>query len=355
MGQGLTEMLRGYDAQKLTLASAVSHSSLQIFHGARKEGFRTTGISAAGRDVSYYDAFPLAKPDRFLQLPKYLDLFEHCDALRKDNTVLVPHGSLVEYLGADNYAKLPLPIYGNREVLSWESDRDRQRQWLEGARITMPRKVSDPSQIEEPVIVKYGGAKGGRGFFVAKSHADFKRHIQKDQAYTIQEFVLGTRYYLHYFHSPIVKDGYKTNQGTLQLMSIDRRDETNVDEMGRLGSTKELEEVGINPTFVVSGNLPVVIRESLLPEVMRMGRDVVDKAQELFGGLWGPFCLETVVTDQLEFRVFEISARIVAGTNPFINGSPYSDFIEPGLSTGRRIAKEIKMAAADGKLNQILT
>ena len=353
--QGLAAWLRDYDAQDLTLASAVSHSSLQIFHGARKEGFKTLGIAAGDRDIGYYDAFPLGKPNEFLRLKKYIDLMGECERLRKRSTVLVPHGSLVEYLGADNYAKLPLPIYGNRQVLSWESDRDRQREWLEGAKIHMPRKVSDPKDIQEPVIVKYGGAKGGRGFFIAKSHADFKRHIQKDQAYTIQEFVLGTRYYLHYFHSPIAKEGYKAGSGTLQLMSIDRRDETNVDEMGRLGSTKELEEVGINPTFVVSGNIPVVIRESLLPEVMRMGKAVVEKAEELFGGLWGPFCLETVVTDELEFRVFEISARIVAGTNPFIGGSPYSEMIEPGLSTGRRIAREIKVAAADGKLGKILT
>ena len=61
----------------------------------------------------------------------------------------------------------------------------------------------------------------------------------------------------------------------------------------------------------------------------------------------GPFCLETVVTDQLEFKVFEISARIVAGTNPYIGGSPYTELIEPGLSTGRRIAQEIKLAAVE--------
>ena len=42
----------------------------------------------------------------------------------------------------------------------------------------------------------------------------------------------------------------------------------------------------------------------------------------------GPFCLETIVTDKLEFKVFEISARIVAGSNPFIGGSPYSDINE---------------------------
>ncbi|MFA5943127.1 MAG: formate--phosphoribosylaminoimidazolecarboxamide ligase [Candidatus Thermoplasmatota archaeon] len=347
--------LRGYDPKDLTIATAVSHSSLQIFHGAKLEGFKTLGIAAGGRDIRYYDAFPKAKPDRMLQLGKYQDLVGLAEELRAENVILVPHGSLVEYLGPDNYVNIGLPIYGNRQVLHWESDRDLQREWLEAANIRMPRKVEHAKDIQEPVIVKYHGAKGGRGFFIAKTPDDFKRHIQPGEPYTIQEFVLGTRYYLHYFHSPITKDGYKVNDGTLQLLSIDRRDESNIDEMGRLGTHRDLEEIGIAPTFVVTGNIPMVIRESLLPEVFRMGEDVVKEAAKRFGGLWGPFCLETVVTDKLEFRVFEISARIVAGTNPFIGGSPYSEMIAPGLSTGRRIAQEIKQAAATGQLGKILS
>ncbi len=390
--------LAGYDPKQLTIASAVSHSSLQIFHGARKEGFKTLAITADERDVRYYDAFPLAKPDRVLTLKKYKDLLGKAAELRDENVVLVPHGSLVEYLGPDNYINLELPIYGNRRVLHWESDRDKQREWLEAAGIRMPRKIQDPKDITEPVIVKYHGAKGGRGFFIAKSYHDFKRHIKEGEPYTIQEFVLGTRYYLHYFHSHIEKGGYQVvlsddpsslkagraakvagrvgtkpadrathptkleratapagRVGTLQMLSIDRRDESTIDEMNRLGSLKDLEEIGITPTFVVTGNIPMVIRESLLPEVFRMGESVVKEAHKLFGGLWGPFCLETVVTDKLEFRVFEISARIVAGTNPFIGGSPYSEMIAPGLSTGRRIAQEIKQAAKTGRLGEILT
>ena len=97
------------------------------------------------------------------------------------------------------------------------------------------------------------------------------------------------------------------------------------------------------------------MRESLLPKVFKMGEQVVEKSLELFGGIIGSFCLETVVTENLEFKVFEISARIVAGTNPYINGSPYSEMIEPGLSTGKRIAQEIKFAAKHNQLNEILT
>ena len=63
------------------------------------------------------------------------------------------------------------------------------------------------------------------------------------------------------------------------------------------------------------------------------------------------------ITCQVEFQffAFEISARIVAGTNVNIPGSPYSEFIEPGLTTGRRIARELKLAQKTGKLASVLT
>ena len=219
----------------------------------------------------------------------------------------------------------------------------------------MPKEIKDPHFIEHPVIVKYHGAKGGKGFFIAKSYEEFKRRVDKKKTYTIQEFVMGTRYYLHYFYSPIQTNAYKLNNGSLQLLSMDRRDETTIDEVQRLGSIAELEEVGIHPTFVVTGNIPIVMRESLLPKVFSMGKRVVDESLKLFGGIIGSFCLETVVTENLEFKVFEISARIVAGTNPYISGSPYSEFIEPGLSTGKRIAQEIKYAAKLDMLDKVLS
>jgi 5-formaminoimidazole-4-carboxamide-1-(beta)-D-ribofuranosyl 5'-monophosphate synthetase len=65
--------------------------------------------------------------------------------------------------------------------------------------------------------------------------------------------------------------------------------------------------------------------------------------------------LETIVTDELEFKVFEISARIVAGTNLFISGSPYSDLVESNLSNGRRIAQEIKLARKTEKLSEVIS
>ncbi len=353
---GVPDWLAQYDMDDLCIATAASHSSLQIFHGAKKLGFRTMAIIAGDRDLRYYDAFPGAKPDRILRLGSYHELIGMAEELRKDNVIIVPHGSLIEYMGAKDFTGIEVPVYGNREVLDFESDRDKERAWLEAAGITMPKEVLDPKDIVEPVIVKYHGAKGGKGFFIAKNYHEYKRQIQEGEPHTIQEFVMGTRYYLHYFHSRLDDDGFQIpGHGSLQMLSIDRRDESNIDELNRIGSIKELQEAGIDPQFVVTGNIPMVIRESLLPKVFQMGEGVVKESYDRFGGLWGSFCLETIVTPDLEFKVFEISARIVAGTNPFIAGSPYSEMIGPGLSTGVRIAQEIQKGARTGRLAEILT
>ena len=350
----INDMLTSYDKKNLTIATVCSHSSLQIFNGAKKEGFKTLGISV-GEQKKIYDAFPLGKPDDFFIVDNYKDIAKRAEELQEKNVIVIPHGSFVEYLGAEKFLILNLPTFGNRNVLMWESDRNKERIWLEGAGLTMPQEIKDPRDIDKPVIVKYHGAKGGRDFFIAKTYDEFLKRVKKNKAYAIQEFVMGTRYYLHYFYSPIQDNAYRLNKGSLQLLSMDRRDETTIDEVQRLGSIAELEELGIHPTFVVTGNIPIVMRESLLPKVFKMGEAVVEKSLELFGGVIGSFCLETVITENLEFKVFEISARIVAGTNPYTSGSPYSEFIQPDLSTGRRIAQEIKYATRLKVLDKILT
>ena len=144
----------------------------------------------------------------------------------------------------------------------------------------------------------------------------------------------------------------------LTLMFSCGKDESNVDEFYKLGSLRDLREAGMEPSFVVTGNQPVVIRESLLPRAFEMAEGTVAASYELeegARGMIGPFCLETIVTDALEFKVFEISARIVAGSNPFVGGSPYSDINETRMSTGRRIARSIKNALKNERLDDILS
>lgn len=336
-----------------TIATLCSHSSLQIFHGARLEGFPTLGI-AGGAPPRFYDAFPLARPDRFLTVPTVKDLPSVAGRLRDEGVVLIPHGSFVEYLGAEEFVHLDVPVFGNRAVLGWESDRRKSREWLESAGCPMPKRYEDASEVDGPVILKYYGAKGGKGFFLAKNRealADFR----PTGPYVIQEYVLGTRYYMHFFYSPISERGYRVGTGSLELLGMDRRDEANIDELYKLGAHEELLRAGIRPTFVVTGNVPVVLRESLLPKAFDLAARIVERSIELFGGMVGPFCVEGIMTEELEFKVFEISTRIVAGTNLFISGSPYADFIEPGLSTGRRIAQELRRAQEAGRLDEVLS
>ncbi len=349
----ISEIVENYDNNDLAIATVCSHSSLQIFDGARKEGLRTIGI-CLGKPPRFYDAFPKAKPDEFICVESYDQMYSIAPELIKKNAIIIPHGSFVEYMGTKDFADFPVPTFGNRGVLEWESDREKEREWLEGAGIHMPKLV-EPEKINGPVMVKYHGAKGGRGFFVAKNYEEFKENIDPNEKFTVQEFIVGTRYYLHYFYSPLKTEGYQLSEGTLQMLSMDRRVESNADEIFRLGSPKELEEAGIHPTYVVTGNVPLVARESLLPRIFSLGEKVVEQSLELFGGMIGPFCLETVFTDKLEIKVFEISARIVAGTNIYTSGSSYSDLIEPDLSTGRRIAKEIKLASSMNELDKVLS
>ena len=88
-----------------------------------------------------------------------------------------------------------------------------------------------------------------------------------------------------------------------------------------------------------------------------MGDSVVNAAKDITSaGIIGPFCLEMVITDNLEIYVFEISARIVAGTNVGIGTSPYA-YLKYGnrMYMGRRIALEIREAWKRRQLPKIIT
>ncbi|WP_456398653.1 formate--phosphoribosylaminoimidazolecarboxamide ligase [Palaeococcus sp. (in: euryarchaeotes)] len=329
------------------IGTYASHSALQILKGAKDEGFQTVIFGKERVKPLYTKYFPVA--DEFL-----VGEYPERELLEK-KVIIVPHGSFVAHLGVERVESMKVPYYGNKAVLRWESDRSLERKWLQKTNLKVPRVYKDPDDIDKPVIVKFHGAKGGKGYFLAKDSRDFWEKAQKAginskddlKGVQIQEYILGVPIYPHYFYSKL--------NGELELMSVDRRYETNVDGIGRISAKDQL-ELDFENSYVVVGNIPIVLRESLLMEVMEMGERTVKAAEEIMGGLWGPFCLETILTDEMEFVVFEISARIVAGTNPFVNGSPYTwlryDF---PMSTGRRIAREIKQAIEEDRPDDILT
>jgi 5-formaminoimidazole-4-carboxamide-1-(beta)-D-ribofuranosyl 5'-monophosphate synthetase len=268
-----------------------------------------------------------------------------------DNAIIVPHASFIAYLGPENVERFKVPYFGNKRILNIESNRKLQREWLVNAGLKVPKIFKKPEDIDRPVITKFHGAGGGKGYFLAKTLKDWKKKMllhKGEKDYVIQEYILGVHCYIHYFHSPLT--------GETEILGFDKRYESNVDSLGRISARDQMALTKIDPSYVIVGNIPIVVRESLLPKMIEMGENVVKESKKICPpGLFGPFCLETVITPDTEVVTFEISARIVAGTNPYINGSPYTwlKYNEP-MSTGRRIAREIKVAIQQGKLDKVL-
>ncbi|MBV8153491.1 MAG: formate--phosphoribosylaminoimidazolecarboxamide ligase [Candidatus Eremiobacteraeota bacterium] len=329
-----------------TIATLGSHSALQILKGAHDEGFKTLAISNRETERLYRS---FAFVDDVIVLNAYSEFMGLMDELKSRKCIIVPHGSFVAYLSLDEHKKMTIPYFGNKAVLDWEASRELQREWLSRADLKLPRQFKNGSEIDRPVIVKLYGAQGGRGYMFIRDTHDFEaRAAHLKEAYTIQEYIIGVPLYIHYFYSPL--------SNKLEIMSMDRRYETNVDSLGRIPAAAQ-EGMDVSPSYVVVGNSAVSLRESMLAEALRMGDDVVKVSQEICGpkGLFGAFCIETIITPDIQFYVMEISARIVAGTNLFIDGSPYSylNYSEP-MSTGRRIAREIKNALLTNNLRLVL-
>lgn len=337
------------------IATLGSHTALQILKGAKDEGFKSLCICQKGQE-KVYKSYKVA--DEIIVVDSFNDFFEIEDQLIKKNAILIPHGSFVSYLGWKKVQDIKVMHYGTKGILEWESDRVKERVWLKAAGLRLPQIYKKPEEIDRAVIVKFHGAKGGKGYFIANTPEEFYERIKEypgEEGYVMQEYIVGVPIYTHYFYSPVTKE--------LEVMSFDKRYESNADSIGRIASKDQL-DVGIRTSYTITGNIPMVVRESLLPEIFAMGENVVKESYKLEDfktgkpltkGLFGPFCLEAIVDPDLNFYVFEISARIVAGTNPYINGSPYTSlrYNEP-MSTGRRIARDIKEAIEADRLKDVL-
>jgi 5-formaminoimidazole-4-carboxamide-1-(beta)-D-ribofuranosyl 5'-monophosphate synthetase len=337
--------------KQYTIATLGSHSALQILKGAKDEGFRTLVINTPESE-EFYTSYPFI--DENITVPKFSEFTKIEPQLIEKNVIIIPHGSFVAYLGSDKNKTMKTMYFGNKKVLDWEEDRMMQRKWLLEANINLPRQfdLSDEKNkpIQYPIIVKSYGAAGGKGYFYARDRQDFDTKMQKfgNKKYVIQEYIIGVPLYIHFFYSPL------TNK--LEIMSMDKRYETNVDSLGRIPLEGQ-QGLELTPSYVVVGNSSLVLREGMLTEAYNMGKRIVEASKKLINkrGMFGPFCLETIITPDRKFYAMEISCRIVAGTNLFTYGSPYSwlNYNEP-MSTGRRIAREIKHAIADNTLPQIL-
>lgn len=328
------------------IATLGSHSALQILKGAKDEGFKTIAICEKGKDRPY-KSFGVA--DEIITLPDFKKFFDIEDLLIKKNAIIIPHGTFVSTLDLKKIEQLRVMHYGNKSILKWEFDREKSQEWLKLAGINLPKIFEDPREIDRPVIVKFHGARGGEGYFFSSNAKEFYERIKSrpNIPYIIQEYIIGVPVYIHYFYSSLNEE--------LELMGFDKRYESNVDSIGRVAAKDQI-LLNLHTSYTIVGNIPLTVRESLLPEIFEIGENIVKASKKCEEkGLFGPFCIEAIITPEQKMFVFEISARIVAGTNPYLAGSPYSQIkYDVPMSSGRRIALEIKNAIKSNNIKKVL-
>ena len=339
-----------------SIATLGSHCALQVLKGAKDEGFKTILICEKKRE-RLYRRFKFI--DKLILVDSFLEVSESkCESLLKENnSILIPHGTLIAQMKQEQIESIQTPIFGNKHILGWESDRLLKEQLMKEAKFDLPKSISSPKEIESLVIAKRHGAAGGKGYFLASSEEEYNKKrdilikqglILGDSDLYLQEYYSGVLAYLQFFYSPLEKE--------IEFFGVDKRHESDIDGLARIPAENQLKSNDI-PSFNVIANSPLVLRESLLDNVYTIGENFVEASAKLVPpGMNGPFCIEGVYDQDTQFKVFEFSARIVAGTNMYVNGSPYTTFMynEP-MSMGRRIAREIKKAEKQNEIDVVVT
>ncbi|AHC51084.1 5-formaminoimidazole-4-carboxamide-1-(beta)-D-ribofuranosyl 5'-monophosphate synthetase [Sulfolobus acidocaldarius SUSAZ] len=345
----------------MKIATLASHSALDVFDGAKDEGFETIALCKKGRERAYLEFKRIV--DRCILLEDFKEISsEKIDNLLvENNAIMVPNRSLAVYVGYDNLEKMKTKFFGNRKILRWEERLGNKNYYkiLDHAKIKRP-KIFKAEEVNVPVIVKLPEAKRRveRGFFIAANRKDFEEKLNTllkvgiidDEAIKsmiIEEYILGAHFNLNYFYSPLHE--------RVELISIDRRIQSDLDTFYRLPAEIQI-KLSRLPRYIEVGHEPATIRESLLEKVFEIGYSFVNATKTLEPpGIIGPFTLQAMATPELDLVVFDVAPRIGGGTNAFMGiGSQYSKlYFGRPVSLGRRIAMEIKEAITCNSLELI--
>jgi len=361
--QQIASIVNQYDLKNVTIGTIGSHSALEIMDGAKDENMKTVCICQKGRDLPYRRFKRLA--DEILLLEKFSDIMnrENQEKLRELNTIMVAHRAFTAYLGYENIENnLKVPVFGNRSLLRAEERTAPRNQYylLEKAGVRHPKIYHKPSDIDGPAMIKVQEAKRKleRAFFIVSSYEDYKKKSKQkielglvskedlDNA-TIEEYVPGTYFNLNYFVSPLT--------GETEFLGIERRLQTNLHDFVSLPAKQQM-EIDMQTSNIEVGHTPASIRESLLEKVFEMGdKFAVAARKEYPPGIIGPLSLQSIVTVDLDFVVYDVSLR-VPGNPIMATTSPYTKYYYgQTMGVGRRIAMEIKNAVAQKKLRDIVT
>ena len=265
----------------VSIATLGSHCALQVLKGAKDEGFKTILLCEKKRE-HLYRRFGFI--DEIFLMDSFLELFEqNCESmLQENNSILIPHGTLISQMSSEQIESIKTPVFGNKYILRWESDRALKEQLMKEAKLNVPKSIPNSEQINSLVIAKRHGAAGGKGYFLASSEEEYNKKRDKlvkqglisgDNDLYIQEYSSGVLAYLQFFYSPLKNE--------LEFFGVDQRHESDIDGLARIPAENQL-ATDKTSSFNVIANSPLVLRESLLDDVYKWVKILLRHQQNLF-------------------------------------------------------------------------
>jgi 5-formaminoimidazole-4-carboxamide-1-(beta)-D-ribofuranosyl 5'-monophosphate synthetase len=377
------DIVADYNNEKVKLGMIASHSALDTCDGAVEEGFRTVAFCQKGRERTYSHYFRANRDregnilrgmvDEPVILEKFRDIMEEKwqSWLRDNSVVFIPNRSFTSYVDIERIEdEFRVPMVGSRNMLrSEERDEQQSYYWLlEKAGLPFPEKIKDPAKIDQLTIVKlhHKQKKLERGFFSCSSFEEYKEKsemlLKQDvideetlKNARIERYVIGPVFNFDFFYSPL-----EEKMSKIELLGVDWRFETSLDGHVRLPAPQQmsLNPDQIMPEYTVCGHNSATLRESLLEKVFKMAEKFVEASKEHYDpGIIGPFCLQTCVDKDLNFYIYDVAPRIGGGTNVHMwDGHPYGNALwRRTMSTGRRLAMEVRKGVEEERLHEIVT
>jgi len=379
----ISGIIEDYERLKLRVGMTASHSALDICDGAIEEGFPTAAYCQEGREKTYSQYFKTQRTssgrvrrgmvDKAIVMDSFNDVMQPQmqDEMRKRNVVYIPNRSFTSYSSIEDVENnFHVPMFGSRNMLRMEERTEEQDYYwiLDKAGLPYPDAIADPQDIDCLVIVKLHHAqkKLERGFFTC---ASYKEYIEKSETLLkegtidqesldgarIEKYVIGPVFNLNFFYSPLEEEMPK-----LELLGVDWRFESSLDGHVRLPAPQQMTMPAHQqiPEMTVVGHNTATIRESLLEKAFELGEKFITASKEHYDpGIIGPFCLQTCIDKDMDYTIYDVAPRLGGGTNVHMSvGHPYGNATwRKPVSSGRRIAMELRRAVEQDRLLEVLT
>jgi 5-formaminoimidazole-4-carboxamide-1-(beta)-D-ribofuranosyl 5'-monophosphate synthetase len=355
-------VLKSYDLDEAQIGMIASHSALDLAEGAKEENFQTVAVCQRGREQTYLRYKRIITQTLVLESFSQILQKDIQKKLRELNVLFVPNRSLTAYVEVGRIERdLLVPMFGTRSMLKTD-ERELQHELLEEAGIQQPLRFKSCNDIDRLCMVKAKEPikKIERAFFTCASPQEFMKKwksrfasssaVLEEQLKTgdiwIEEFALGALFNFNYFYSPLKKE--------LEFLGIDRRIQTNLDGILRLPAEDQLGR-NLSVEYYEIGHESATIRESMLEKVYEIGEKFVTASRRMYPpGIIGPFALQGAVTPDLQIVIYDLSPRMPG--SPVLYSSPYSQYyFGYPVTSGRRVAMEIKMAIDTDELEKVIT